>query len=143
MREPLDLAKWERYPPPFPVSYISAMSERFISMIESITIGRGPKGLAKFKRSDWYVNKLAMTYPYGLDDRNDDDWKIISMLDADREAKRLEWEAAREAHGFNSPAVMSAMDNAMDTVRDGRFEDESEAFYSCALGSLEELLNSR
>jgi hypothetical protein len=34
-------------------------------------------------------------------------------------------------------ATASAQDNALDTAREGRFEDYSEEYYECALGSIQ------
>lgn len=94
------------------------------------------KQTAKFKNSESYRALLGKCYPYGLDDRNDAEWEVIKMVDLDLDTMRKSWDVAREAAGFNSDASQSAISNAHDTAAEGRFEVDSVAFFSCAIGSL-------
>jgi len=90
--------------------------------------------VAKIKNSESYRKMLEMVYPYGLDDRKDADWEVIVLVDNDLNAMRAAWEVARIAAGVER--ADSAWFNAVDTVREGRFAEESCAFFSCAIGSL-------
>ena len=94
------------------------------------------KQLAKFKNTNSYRAQLAKAYPFGLDDTNDDQWAIITLLGTDVDNVRAEWEAQRELLGYNSLVVASAIGNANDTVAEGRFEENSYEYFRCAILSL-------
>jgi len=94
------------------------------------------KQTAKFKNTESYRALLGKCYPYGLDDRNDAEWEVIKMVDLDLDSIKKNWEAARDAAGFNSNAAQSAISNAYDTAAEGRFEVDSVEFFSCAISSL-------
>lgn len=99
------------------------------------------KQTIKFTRSDRYF-RASHTWPI-------DDVKYsaeeVRILESGRWAMKAKWDAIRDAASEeeretgNAEAVihaMMAMDNAVETRREGVFQDESEAFYCCAINSL-------
>jgi hypothetical protein len=97
------------------------------------------KQKAKFSRSAEFDRLANLDSPYGLDDRDDAQWKKILILDAARVEKRNAWLAAYEAAKETEEWYLyaSAEGNAMDMIREGHHAHESLGYYLACFSTLE------
>ena len=100
-----------------------------------------PKEIKSFKNSEEYYEMSGLSWD-SLSKLEEDNSEKVYIVDDARMDLMKQCETLRDECSENDAKFldyMSAVDNAMDTVNENEFEEESARYYGIILGSYEEL----